>query len=331
MKKNILTLPLLGLAFITAGLSSCSKDDIEIIEQDTSWTIDNKYEDEDIRNTLGEIPSTPLAYFNINSIQGNGIHELGKTTVQYNTNRQIEVILTTAIDFDLEIGFNIDSDKLSPGFTLMPEEAYTINPVTIPAGELKVTTEIAISNPDILQEGSYELPIKMVMESSDKIKSAKERGNLNIKCNIQFSIGLLDQTTKVLEGELYKNFVLTSNKSKESLKFLTDGNKSQYDDKWNQTIWKTTSKSDFLHIDLGKEIEVKGLKINQDSYYPLEFVKVYSNINDEVKFLGLYKSEGKGEQNIVFKPNTKLTNIILKEFVGGRYNYANLTELEVIK
>lgn len=32
---------------------SCSKDEIQIVDQDTSWQMDNKYIEEDIREQLG--------------------------------------------------------------------------------------------------------------------------------------------------------------------------------------------------------------------------------------------------------------------------------------
>ena len=39
---------------------SCSKDEIQIVDQDTSWQMDNKYIEEDIREQLGIDPFTDL-------------------------------------------------------------------------------------------------------------------------------------------------------------------------------------------------------------------------------------------------------------------------------
>lgn len=53
MKRRIKSTPSILWVLLLVLSASCSKDEIQIVDQDTSWQMDNKYIEEDIREQLG--------------------------------------------------------------------------------------------------------------------------------------------------------------------------------------------------------------------------------------------------------------------------------------
>ena len=62
MKRRIKSTPSILWVLLLVLSASCSKDEIQIVDQDTSWQMDNKYIEEDIREQLGIDPFTDLVY-----------------------------------------------------------------------------------------------------------------------------------------------------------------------------------------------------------------------------------------------------------------------------
>ena len=53
MKRRIKSAQSILWVLLLILSASCSKDEIQIVDQDTSWQMDNKYIEEDIREQLG--------------------------------------------------------------------------------------------------------------------------------------------------------------------------------------------------------------------------------------------------------------------------------------
>lgn len=62
MKRRIKSAQSILWVLLLILSASCSKDEIQIVDQDTSWQMDNKYIEEDIREQLGIVPFTDLVY-----------------------------------------------------------------------------------------------------------------------------------------------------------------------------------------------------------------------------------------------------------------------------
>ena len=62
MKRKIKSAQSILWVLLLILSASCSKDEIQIVDQDTSWQMDNKYIEEDIREQLGIDPFTDLVY-----------------------------------------------------------------------------------------------------------------------------------------------------------------------------------------------------------------------------------------------------------------------------
>ena len=62
MKRRIKSAQIILWVLLLILSASCSKDEIQIVDQDTSWQMDNKYIEEDIREQLGIDPFTDLVY-----------------------------------------------------------------------------------------------------------------------------------------------------------------------------------------------------------------------------------------------------------------------------
>lgn len=62
MKRRIKSAQSILWVLLLILSASCSKDEIQIVDQDTSWQMDNKYIEEDIREQLGIDPFTDLVY-----------------------------------------------------------------------------------------------------------------------------------------------------------------------------------------------------------------------------------------------------------------------------
>ncbi len=330
MKKNNILLSVFTAGLMMGTLSSCNKNDIEIIQQDSSWSIDKKYEDEDIRKKEGEIPAGDLVYLSINNLKGIGFHENGKTTLTLDSNKKLYVQLTNALDTDVEVKFVVDSESLPKGVSLIPSEAYKLDNLVVKAGEVKVETNFEIVNPDLITKGVFELPIKIEVSHKD-IFAAKVRGVFNLKCNIEYSYGLLDASITSLEGETFNNKLkLSSNADEGNLKFLVDGDFEGKDSYWDTTVWRSTSKDDFIRVDFDSDVVLKGLTITPYYYYPFSSVKVYTMDKNEQKLLGVYSAIGTKTQTIAFKEPTKVDNLILTYFVPTK-SKVSLSELSFVK
>lgn len=68
MKRRIKSAQSILWVLLLILSASCSKDEIQIVDQDTSWQMDNKYIEEDIREQLGIDPFTDLVYRDITAI-----------------------------------------------------------------------------------------------------------------------------------------------------------------------------------------------------------------------------------------------------------------------
>ena len=68
MKRRIKSAQSILWVLLLILSASCSKDEIQIVDQDTSWQMDNKYIEEDIREQLGIDPFTDWCTWDITAI-----------------------------------------------------------------------------------------------------------------------------------------------------------------------------------------------------------------------------------------------------------------------
>lgn len=123
MKRRIKSTPSILWVLLLVLSASCSKDEIQIVDQDTSWQMDNKYIEEDIREQLGIDPFTDLVYLGYYGkpyIQLEAINDLVSTTLVGKNELSFKVKVTKPYKEDIQVNL-IKEDKLMADFPEMVE------------------------------------------------------------------------------------------------------------------------------------------------------------------------------------------------------------------
>lgn len=123
MKRRIKSTPSILWVLLLVLSASCSKDEIQIVDQDTSWQMDNKYIEEDIREQLGIDPFTDLVYLGYYGkpyIQLEATNDLVSTTLVGKNELSFKVKVTKPYKEDIQVNL-IKEDKLMADFPEMVE------------------------------------------------------------------------------------------------------------------------------------------------------------------------------------------------------------------
>ena len=153
MKKIIFNS--LTVAFCFSLLVSCKKDEITIEKNDsTTWEIDKKIEDNDIRTQLGYDPRLNYIYLRP-TVADLPMLSFGNVTINRNYTKEVEVrLLDKPYDKDIQVSFAYDTsayDKVKAnysGFELGDANLVQLSEATktLSKGETSVTFTLTISN-----------------------------------------------------------------------------------------------------------------------------------------------------------------------------------------
>lgn len=98
MKRIIKSTPNILWVLLLTLTASCSKDEIQIVDQDTSWQMNNQYIEEDIREQLGIDPFTDLVY----------LEYYGKPYIQLKATNDL---VSTTLEGENELSFKVKITK----------------------------------------------------------------------------------------------------------------------------------------------------------------------------------------------------------------------------
>lgn len=153
MKKIIFNS--LTVAFCFSLLVSCKKDEITVEKNDsTTWEIDKKIEDNDIRTQLGYDPRLNYIYLRP-TVADLPMLSFGNVTINRNYTKEVEVrLLDKPYDKDIQVSFVYDAstyDKVKAnysGFELGDANLVQLSEATktLSKGETSVTFTLTISN-----------------------------------------------------------------------------------------------------------------------------------------------------------------------------------------
>ena len=153
MKKIIFNS--LTVAFCFSLLVSCKKDEITVEKNDsTTWEIDKKIEDNDIRTQLGYDPRLNYIYLRP-TVADLPMLSFGNVTINRNYTKEVEVrLLDRPYDKDVQVSFAYDAsayDKVKAnysGFELGDANLVQLSEATktLNKGETSVTFTLTISN-----------------------------------------------------------------------------------------------------------------------------------------------------------------------------------------
>lgn len=153
MKKIIFNS--LTVAFCFSLLVSCKKDEITVEKNDsTTWEIDKKIEDNDIRTQLGYDPRLNYIYLRP-TVADLPMLSFGNVTINRDYTKEVEVrLLDKPYDKDIQVSFAYDAsayDKVKAnysGFELGDENLVQLSEATktLRKGETSVSFTLTISN-----------------------------------------------------------------------------------------------------------------------------------------------------------------------------------------
>ena len=333
--KSIKTLVYVSCIGLTTGLvSSCNKDEIEVIEQNTSWTIDQKYIDSDIREKVGDVPTSSLVYFNENTIRIDGINENKVTNIEGEKSFQLQVYSTQPTDKDIAIQAIVNEENLADGAILFPKEAYTIKNGVLKAGEIAATIEVELTNVNLLENGEYQLPLQLKIEEQENLKTAKMRGVFKIYAHIIHSFANIDSKNPKIEGDIFNDLLSlnTNNGYKYDLPYLINGSKGVGDNWWKEN-WESINPSTYLQASTPEEMTIKGVIINsEEGNNQLQGARVWVSQNGKLELQGYFKAtDDHKEQYIIFKEPVTTKTIVFDEMSSKNGYRVSLTEIEFIK
>ena len=141
--------------FIAGILLSCGKEDISIQKNDsTTWEIDKKIEDNDIRTQLGYDPRLNYIYLRP-TVADLPMLSFGNVTINRNYTKEVEVrLLDKPYDKDVQVSFAYDASAYNKvkanysGFELGDANLVQLSEATktLSKGETSVTFTLTISN-----------------------------------------------------------------------------------------------------------------------------------------------------------------------------------------
>ena len=145
----------LTVAFCFSPLVSCKKDEITVEKNDsTTWEIDKKIEDNDIRTQLGYDPRLNYIYLRP-TVADLPMLSFGNVTINRNYTKEVEVrLLDKPYDKDVQVSFAYDASAYNKvkanysGFELGDANLVQLSEATktLSKGETSVTFTLTISN-----------------------------------------------------------------------------------------------------------------------------------------------------------------------------------------
>lgn len=330
-------------------IASCGDDGVEIVSQDTSWTIDNRYIEEDIREELGINPFVDLVYFGyyntpLKEVKAN--YDLEHVTVVGGNDFSFKVKITKPLKEDLTLKLATDVDAQFPvnveEYTKVTTENCVLGTALLKAGELETIIKFGFKDVDKLKElpGAV-LALTLTIENQpEHVAVSKSRAVFFMKVNTAIQLENIEASNEPIDGELFNdNVTFESNIKPDKLGSLNDGNRTS--NKW-YTSSTLPAEPPYLAMSFPELTTIKGIRIDTNpdssptspSNYALKSVKVLVDKgNGQWLSNGVYdQGHRKGEIYIKFKTPVQCIGIRFEDFQSttGRHS-VDINEITFIR
>ncbi|NYI49043.1 DUF1735 domain-containing protein [Macellibacteroides fermentans] len=328
---------LLGACFLYS-FSACNTNEVEVVQQDTSWQMDRKYIEEDIREQLGIDPFTNLAYlgyYDSPYLQINAKNDLSNTTIPNGTEYSVKVKLSNVYKENVTVSLVKDDNLMSQfpekveGISIFPEDTYSLEPAIVKAGETEAVFKITFKNLNKLNNNKgYVMALKLQIEGTHQnLQVAKTRVNYFVRMRVEIQLDNVDSSNMPIEGTLFNsNLTFESNIRPDKLGSLKDGDLTV-------NKWYTSTEASYLDIIIPEKTSIKGLLLHTTSGYALKGCDVLVEENGEWVNNGAFEISAKSLACYVkFKKPvecTKIRLIKIKQF-SGKYT-TDINEVALIQ
>lgn len=322
---NILSLGCLLL------FTSCGDDGAEVVSQDTAWTIDNQYIEEDVREELGIDPFVGLVYFSyyetpLISVKAN--YDLEHVTVVGGNDFSFKVKITKPFKEDVTLRLAVSPDAQFPmnveEYAKVAEDNCVLETSVLKAGEVETTMKFSFKDPDQLKEmpGAVLALTLKIDTQPEQLGISQSRGTFFIKVDTSIQIENIEATNEPIEGDLFNdNVTFESDIRPEKVNTLNDGDRKK-------NSWYTSSEYNYLTMSFSAPVTIKGIRIdtnkNNTGSYALQSVKVLVDKgNGQWLSNGIYdQGHTAGEAYIKFKVPVECVGIRLEQFISGNGKFA---------
>lgn len=312
--------------FICVGclfsITSCGDDEVEVVSQDTSWTIDNQYIEEDIREELGLNPFIDLIYFSyynspIKEMKAN--YDLEHVTIVGSNELSFKVRITKPFKEDLTLRLVADRKASFPmaveDYEEVQDKNFMLGTTVLKAGEIETNVSFSFKDIDDLNQlPGYVLALTLNIENKpEQVAVSKKRATFYLKLNTFIQLENIASGNEPIDGELFNDIVtFASDIRPDKVNTLNDGDRKK-------NSWYTSAATNYLTMTFSETVTLKGIRVDTNpgatSNYALKSVKVMVDRGDG-KWLshGVYDGGHiNGEANIKFKSPVQCVGIRFEE------------------
>lgn len=312
-------------------IASCGDDGVEVVSQDASWTIDNQYIEEDVREELGIDPFVDLVYFSyyntpLKEVKAN--YDLEHVTVVGGNDFSFKVKITKPFKEDLTLKLATDADAQFPmnveEYAKVTDENCVFGTAVLKAGELETTIKFSFKDVDGLKElpGAVLALTLRIENQPERVAVSKSRAIFFMKVNTAIQLENIEAGNEPVDGELFNDIVtFESNVRPDKLGSLNDGNRTS--NKW-YTSSTLPAEPPYLTMTFPEVVTIKGIRVDTNpdssptspSNYALKSVKVLVDKgNGQWLSNGVYdQGHIKGEAYIKFKTPVQCVGIRFEDF-----------------
>lgn len=311
-------------------ITSCGDDGVEIVSQDTTWTMDNQYIEEDVREELGINPFVDLVYFNyygtpVMSIKAN--YDLEHVTLVDGNDFSFKVKITKPFKEDVILKLAVNPDAQFPEnveeYAKVAEDNCILGTAVLKAGELETTIKLSFKDPDQLKElpGAVLALTLKIDNQPEQLDVSQSRGTFFVKVNTAIQIENIEATNEPIEGELFNdNVTFESDIRPDKVNTLNDGDRKN-------NSWYTSYEYNYLTMSFSEPVTIKGIRIDTNksatSNYGLKSIKVLVDKgNGQWLSNGIYdQGHTNGVAYIKFKTPVTCAALRFEEFTSttGRF------------
>lgn len=336
--NKIISILCLGCLFL---ITSCGDDGVEIVSQDTIWTIDNQYIEEDVREELGINPFVDLVYFHyygtpLKSIKAN--YDLEHVTLVGDNDFSFKVKITKPFKEDVTLKLAVNPDAQFPEnveeYVKVAEDNCVLGTAVLKAGEVEAIIKFSFKDPDQLKEmpGAVLALTLKIDNQPEQLDVSQSRGTFFIKVNTAIQIENIEASNEPIEGDLFNdNVTFESDIRPDKVNSLNDGNRTK-------NLWYTSYEYNYLTMSFSDPVTIKGIRIdtnkNSTGSYALQSVKVLVDKgNGQWLSNGVYdQGHTAGEAYIKFKVPVECVGIRLEQFISGNGKFGvDVNEVTFIK
>lgn len=322
MKTYTLNIKILAL-LLAIIFYSCSKDQITVEKNSsTSWEIDKKIIDEDIRIRIGNNFAKTLIYFEQKSINSEFIKIGDNILGLHHQQVSIKIFLSKKYKEDVKATLKLNSDKTQKylwenkhiGFQILSEKDVTLSDteITIPAGEL--SKEVIVTLPQSLTSANLVAVYDLILNTQkDDLIVIPSRSDITLALiettnNLESSYQRTPERGTRIDGK-----TITANFTKGGTRIsrFVDNNNYNY-----ATLNLVDYPDNGLNFDFGREVTITAIRFTPHHiFYQHLYAKALKVLVDNQE-IGNVAFENKADSYMItLKKPMKLSSITMTDFV----------------